>query len=340
MSESTPLTQVVRSPVSALARHRSGAPRGSALVMADAHGRWHLVGPGTSARAAGVRFRDVARGRYRSIYEVRLGERFSAFALNLAAGDSGQIVEAEVQLSWWVSDPVATAATRVVAGEPLVRRAVGNRLQRIAQTHPASALAAAEQLAADELRAVSYLDDCGLAYGNGRVVLRLAETGRGQTDELGRLQRELDVEEARMELERRRILFFGELLEAGDQGLLAYWLARSPDDVREVLERMPAGAASWPPAWKAAAAPLPTEDRPAALSAALFDELDEYERQHLREVIVSTLVAMGRDELAHTLVDRPGPAVRPAPEPAAHSNGHAGAQSNGHAGTARHRPAS
>jgi hypothetical protein len=310
MTESNPLTQVVHSPVAALVRHRSGAPRGSALVLADGHGDWRLVGPGAPARSAGVRFRDVARGRYRSIYQVKLGERFSSFDLNLAAGDGGRIVEAEVQLSWWVADPVATAAARIMEGEPLVRRAVGRRLQRIAQTHAASEIAAAEQTAELELQGVTRLDGGGLAYGNGHVTLRLAEAGRTQVDELDRLQRELAVEDARLELQRRRIVFFGELLQSGQHGLLALWLSRSPEDIREVLEKLPApGAASWPPAWEELVAAAPAQ-APAMLPAGLFDELEEHERQHLREVIVSTLVAMGRDELAHALVDRTRPAER------------------------------
>jgi hypothetical protein len=310
MNDSTPLTQVVHSPVAALARHRSGAPRGSALVLADGHGGWRLVGPGATARSAGVRFRDVARGRYRSIYEVKLGERFSAFALNLAAGDSGRVVEAEVQLSWWVSDPVATAASRISDGEPLVRRAVGRRLQRIAQTHPASALAAVEQTAELELQAVSQLSEVGLSYGNGHAVLRLAEATHAPTED-DTIRRELRAEDAKLELQRRRTVFFGELLRAGHHGLLAYWLANSsaPDDVREVLDRLPTPAsAAWPEAWNdLAAAAAAAQEHTSLLPAALFAELEEYEREHLREVIVSTLLAMGREDFANVLIEQGWP---------------------------------
>jgi hypothetical protein len=311
MSDSTPLTQVVHSPVAALARHRNGAPRGSALVLADGHGGWRLVGPGATARSAGVRFRDVARGRYRSIYQVRLGERFSAFSLNLAAGEAHRIVEAEVQLSWWVSDPVAVAASRISDGEPLVRRAVAGRLQRIAQTHPTSAIAAAEQAAELELQAVAQLSDIGLSYGNGHAVLRLAQPSRAQADD-DQLQRDLRAEDARLEMQRRRTVFFGELLRAGHHGLLAYWLANSsaPDDVREVLDRLPTPAsAAWPEAWNdLAAAAAAAQEHSALLPAALFAELEEYEREHLREVIVSALLSMGREEFAGALVEQGWPA--------------------------------
>jgi len=316
MIDSTPLTQIVHSPVSALARHRRGTARGSALVLADGHGGWRLVGPGATAKSAGVRFRDVAKGRYRSIYQVRLGERFSAFSLNLAAGDGGKIVEADVQLSWWVSDPVATAASRIVDGDPLVRRAVGHRLQRIAQTHPASALAAAEQAAELELQAVSQLPDVGLSYGNGHVVLKLAEAGRGQVDEADRLQRELRIEDAKLELQRRRTVFFGELLRSGHHGLLAYWLSNSssPEDMREVLDRLPTPAsASWPAAWdELAAAAAAAQERAALMPAALFAELEEYERDQLRSVIIASLMSMGREELAHSLVEQGWPTGRDA----------------------------
>ncbi len=316
MSDSTPLTQIVHSPVSALAKHRRGAPRGSALVLADGHGGWRLVGPGATARSAGVRFRDVARGRYRSVYQVRLGERFSAFGLNLAAGDGGRIVEAEVQLSWWVSDPVATAAARIVEGEPLVRRAAGERLQRIAQTHPVSALTAAEQLADLELKAVAHLPDVGLSYGNGHVVLRLAEPVRAQVDEVDRLQREMQIEDAKLELQRRRTVFFGELLRSGHHGLLSYWLANSSsaEDMREVLDRLPTPAtAAWPAAWdELTAAAAAAGEQHTLLPATLFAELQEYEREHLQEVIVATLVSMGRDEMAQALVEQGWPAGRPA----------------------------
>lgn len=311
MTDSAPLTQIVHSPVSALARHRRGAPRGSALVLADGHGGWRLVGPGATARSAGVRFRDVARGRYRSIYQVRLGERFSAFALNLAAGDGGRIVEAEVQLSWWVSDPVATAASRIVDGDPLIRRAVGSRLQRIAQTHPASALTAAEQTAELELQAVSQLPEVGLSYGNGHVVLKLADPARVHFDEADQLQRELRAEDAKLELQRRRTVFFGELLRAGHHGLLAYWLSNSssPEDVREVLDRLPSpAAASWPAEWDEIAAAAASRDKSALLPAALYAELEEYEREHLRQVIVATLISMGREELGHALIEQGWPA--------------------------------
>jgi hypothetical protein len=310
MTDSTPLTQVVTAPVAALARHRSGAPRGSALVLADGQGGWRLVGPGASARSAGVRFRDVARGRYRSIYQVKLGERFSAFGLNLAAGDGVRMIEAEVQLSWWVSDPVATAASRISDGEPLVRRAVGARLQRIAQTHPVSALAAAEQAAELELRAVHQLADVGLSYGNGHAVLRLAEPSRAQAHD-DDLQRELRVEDAKLELQRRRTVFFGELLRAGHHGLLAYWLANSsaPDDVREVLDRLPTpAAAAWPDAWNdIAEAAAAAQEQSSLLPAALFAELEEYERERLREVIVATLLSMGREDFANVLIQQGWP---------------------------------
>jgi hypothetical protein len=80
--------------------------------------------------------------------------------------------------------------------------------------------------------------------------------------------------------------------------------------MREVLERLPGQApTSWPPAWEDLAPPS-AEAHLALFHAGLFSELDEYERQHLREVIVSTLVAMGRDELAYALVDRALPAER------------------------------
>jgi hypothetical protein len=141
------------------------------------------------------------------------------------------------------------------------------------------------------------------------VVLRLAEPHRVQVDEADRLQQELRVEDAKLELQRRRTVFFGELLRAGHHGLLAYWLSNSssPEDVREVLDRLPTPAsASWPAAWDDLAAAAAKHES-ALLPAALFAELEEYEQEHLREVIVSTLAAMGRDDLASILVEQGWP---------------------------------
>jgi hypothetical protein len=281
----SPLTEVVHSPLSELLRHRRGTRSRTALVFGDGS-TWRLVGPGADARAAGVRLRDVARGRFRSIYRVRLGERLAAFDLNLAAADSGAIVEASIQLSWWVSDPVAAAASRVIDGAPLVRLAVGRCLADVVRSHSAAEVAAAEQRADLELAAVTHIPGAGLSYGYGHATFTVPEGGRAQLAELDRLRRELDVEDARLQLERRRILFYGELLRAGREAVLAYWLAHSPQDIAQVYDRLPAE---------------PLSDAGALLPGRLVAELDDFERSQLREEIGAALVAMGREDLAKTL---------------------------------------
>lgn len=290
----SPLTEVVYNPVSELLKHRRGTRRGTALVFGDGQA-WRMVGPGVSARNAEVRLRDVLRGRYRSVYRVRLGERLNAFDLNLAAADSGAVIEATVQLSWWVSDPVAAASSRTIDGGPLVRLAVGRRLADIARGHASADVGAAEQQAALELAAVSHLPHAGLSYGYGHTAFTLAAAGREQLSELDRLRRELDLEDARLQLERRRILFFGELLRTGREGLLAYWLARSPEDVQKVFDRLHGPSAEqWASGWQA-------EQPPALLPGRLVQELDDFERSQLRTEIAAALVAMGREDLAYTL---------------------------------------
>ncbi|WP_380281689.1 hypothetical protein [Kitasatospora purpeofusca] len=281
--------RAARAPWREILGHRWSGRRDRALVLRDRAGRHHLSG--TSRRRSGTdEDGPGASGLwgYEGAYLVPLDERPAVRAVGVPTPYGTESFD--VHVLWWAHDPVQVVRTGTVRGWYPVRKDLEGRLRHLYDQYAA----AGQRLGAPEvmqyLAAPHSMADCGLGYRvtdvcarESATELRLGDGGGGAG-----LPRGWN-EESKEEYE-----FCRYAVQQGPVYLAALWLARRPEEVRQVLDwtvdhaDLLRGATDWQDA-----------------VAGLLGRLTAQEQQELSRLLRDRLVALGRSV--------PGPPSPPPP---------------------------
>ncbi|MFB7471338.1 hypothetical protein [Kitasatospora sp. NPDC056184] len=283
-------TRAARAPWREILGHRWSGRRDRALVLRDRAGDHHLAG--TARRRFGTDEDGPGQGApglwgYDGAYLVQLDERPALRAVGIPTPYGTESFD--VHVLWWAHDPVQVVRTATVRGWYPVRKDLEGRLRRLHEQYAA----AGRRLGASEvmqyLAAPYAMADCGLGYRVTDVCARenADELRLGDGGGAG-LPRGWN-EESKEEYE-----FCRRAVQQGPVYLAALWLARRPEEVRQVLDwtvdhaDLLRGATDWQDA-----------------VAGLLGRLTPQEQQELSRLLRDRLVALGRSV--------PGPASPPSP---------------------------
>ncbi|WP_436775764.1 hypothetical protein [Yinghuangia sp. YIM S09857] len=216
------LTPVVGSRLVAYVKHRLSLHRSHALV------------PVTDTTDNGGRLAALRSAR--DAYWVHLGERTANFACHVGASGShhGQMVD--VSVVWWVNNPQVVVDRRVLDAVPYVRRDIQHRLTDFATDRSWPSTIAMQEQCNAYLQPTAVLDAIGIGYGHVHVDVTDPTMPEIRKAELDDVRWSSDVELERQQLERLRLDYYQRLVEDGPVALLAYWLQRRPDDIREIID--------------------------------------------------------------------------------------------------------
>ncbi|WP_230396669.1 hypothetical protein [Streptomyces blattellae] len=259
-----------------------------ALVLRDLGGGYHLVrarhatshgaalDTGEAPKKAAVfRTRTRLRG-YDSAFYVRLDEHSGTRAVALPTHYGTESVDVEVL--WWVHDPVQVVRSRTIHGWLAVRKALDRRLRRLKEEYAADGHGVGASEMMQHLVVPHELADCGLTYrgvdisareGDGE--LRLGEPG------------DAGLPYSWSDTSREEYVFCKQAVQDGPVSLAALWLIRHPDQVSQVLDwtvnhsSLIRGESNW-------------QDE----VAGLLGKLTTQERQELSEMLRDRLVVLGR----------------------------------------------
>lgn len=304
-------TQATRAPWREILRHRWSGRRDRALVLLDQTGMYHQLGE-RRPRAADVGEEGGAVPRlgllgFDRAFLVELNERpgFRAVALPTPYGTES----VEVHVLWWVQDAAQVVRTRTSRGWLPVRKDLEGRLRQLGDQF----VAAQTRLGPDELvqylAAPYVLPHLGLAYRVTDVFAR----EHGNELRLGTPDA-TDVPFDWTAKSKEEYAFCRRQVQDGPVALAALWLARKPDEVRDVLDwvvnhaDLLRGETTW-------------QDQ----MALMLGKLTAQEQQELSKMLRDRLVALGRQV--------PGPPPQP-PGPGfsklhTHVNGWSGGLPNG-----------
>ncbi|MEV6616590.1 hypothetical protein AB0N31_22585 [Streptomyces sp. NPDC051051] len=259
-----------------------------ALVLRDLGGGYHLAGARHATshgavlhtgeapkEAAAFRTRTRLRG-YDSAYLVQLDEHSGTRAVALPTHYGTESVD--VQVLWWVHDPVQVVQSRTTHGWLAVRKALDRRLRHLKEEYAADGhgLAAPEMM--QNLAVPRELPDCGLTYRATDISAR-EDDGELRLGEPG----DASLPYSWSDTSREEYAFCKQAVQDGPVSLAALWLIRHPDQVSQVLDwtvnhsSLVRGETNW-------------QDE----VAGLLGKLTTQERQELSEMLRDRLVALGR----------------------------------------------
>ncbi|MFD4659735.1 hypothetical protein ACFWP2_29380 [Kitasatospora sp. NPDC058444] len=304
-------TQATRAPWREILRHRWSGRRDRALVLVDRAGMHHQLGErrpesaGVGA-AIGAVPRLGLRGFDRA-YLVELDERPGVRAVGLRTPYGTESVE--IHVLWWVQDAAQVVRTRTGQGWLPVRKDLEGRLRQLNDQFAAAQARLGPEELVQYLAAPYVLPHFGLGY---RVTDVLARE-RGGELRLGAPDA-TDVPFDWTAKSKEEYAFCRRQVQDGPVALAALWLARKPDEVRDVLDwvvdhaELLRGETTW-------------QDQ----MALMLGKLTTQEQEELSKVLRDRLVALGRQV--------PGPPPQPPGQGFtklhSHVNGWSGAVPNG-----------
>lgn len=304
-------TQATRAPWREILSHRWSGRRDRALVLVDRQGLYHQLGKG-SPGPVGPGMADGTAGRlglrgFDRAYLVNLDERTDVRVVRLRTSYGLQSLE--VRFLWWVHDAARVVQTRTSQGVLPVRKDLDGRLHWFKEQYAASGARLGPEELAQNLAAPYVLSHYGLGYRVTDVCAR----ERGDELRLGEPEA-TDVPFDWTVKSEEEYDFCRRQVQNGPVALAALWLARKPDEVREVLDwvvnhaDLLRGETTW-------------QDR----LALMLGTLTAQEQEELSKLLRDRLVALGRQV--------PGPPPQP-PGPGSaklhtHINGWAGGVPNG-----------
>ncbi|MEU1283446.1 hypothetical protein [Kitasatospora sp. NPDC005856] len=304
-------TQATRAPWREILRHRWSGRRDSALVLVDRAGMHHQLGPsrprpadvgedGGSARRLGLSGFDRA-------YLVKLDERPGLRTVGLPTPYGTESVE--VHVLWRVHDAAQVVRTGTSRGWLPVRKDLDRRLRQLREQFAAAQSRLGPDQLLQYLAAPYVLPHFGLSYR----VTDVSEREHGNELRLGAPDA-TDMPFDWMAKSQEEYAFCRRSVQDGPLALAGLWLARKPDEVRDVLDwvvnhaDLLRGETTW-------------QDQ----MALMLGKLTTQEQEEISKVLRDRLVSLGR----HI----PGPPPQP-PGPGfskihSHVNGWAGDVPNG-----------
>ncbi|MFE4977364.1 hypothetical protein ACFRAR_35305 [Kitasatospora sp. NPDC056651] len=285
-------TQATRAPWREILWHRWSGRRDQALVLGDRHGLYHQLGKGRPGPAdmgegGGFAARLGLRG-FDQAFLVNLTERSGVRAIGLRTAYGRETLE--IHFLWWVHDAARVVQTRTSRGEVPVRKDLDGRLHQLEEQFAVAGTRLGPEELVHYLAAPYVLPHCGLGYRvtdvsgrDGGSELRLGEPDA------------MDVPFDWTVKSKEEYEFCRRWVQDGPVALAALWLARKPDEVRDVLDwvvnhaDLLRGDTTW-------------QDR----MALMLGKLTEPEQEELSMILRDRLVSLGRQV--------PGPAQQP-PQP-------------------------
>ncbi|MFE6052667.1 hypothetical protein ACFQ6N_18080 [Kitasatospora sp. NPDC056446] len=291
-------TQATRAPWREILLHRWSGRRDRALVVRDGAGAHHRLGERRrdlpeAGRPVGPGAEDGPgpkpglRGFDRA-YLVELEERPGVRAVRLPTPYGTESMD--VHVLWWVHDPAQVVRTRTSRGWLPVRKDLEGRLHRLNEQFAA----AQTRLGPDELlqylAAPYLLPQLGLCYRVADVAAREHgnELRLGEPDAA-------DVPFDWLAKSEEEYRFCRRAVQDGPVALAALWLARKPDEVRDVLDwavghaELLRGETTW-------------QDQ----LAGMLGKLTAQEQQELSRMLRDRLMALGR-QVPGPAPQQPGP---------------------------------
>ncbi|MFG2917526.1 hypothetical protein ACGF0D_32110 [Kitasatospora sp. NPDC048298] len=281
-------TQATRAPWREVLWHRWSGRRDRALVLGDRHGVYHQLGKGHPKPAGGPTGRSGLRGIDQA-YLVDLNERPGMRDVRLPT--SYGTVSLEVHVLWWVHDAARVVQTRTGQGWLPVRKDLDGRLHQLREQFAASGTRLGTEELLQYLAAPYVLPHYGLGYRVADVSTREHgnELRLGEPDAM-------DMPFDWTAKSQEEYAFCRRQVQDGPVALAALWLARKPDEVRDVLDwvvdhaDLLRGETTW-------------QDQMALMLGKVTDQ----EQEELSRILRDRLVALGRQV--------PGPAQQPPAPP-------------------------
>ena len=181
-----------------------------------------------------------------TLYEVDTGLHHTSVQFDLPADGDTSTFRTTAAIEWRVTVPQQVVQDNLRDVREALAPLLQERLGRVTRKFGVGEIAEAEKAVADEMAR----EDPGAAYGlKTRVVLRLMADEKGAEHVATRreLEREIEIEDLRQQYRRKqeeneqemlrtRLDLYRVIIASGDVEQFALRLARSPDDVRAVVE--------------------------------------------------------------------------------------------------------
>lgn len=181
-----------------------------------------------------------------SVYEVALGRHVTRFELPLPAAGDAEFFKAEAAVRWQVEDPVLVVRQQVRDVAELVRDDLVDRLRYVSRRFRLTEAQLADEAVQAGLDSERFElgSDLGLRTKvhvridlSERVVERVRE-GTGLDHQLTLAEKEHALnrrkEQQQSELVRERARAFEDLLARGDEGKIAYFMAKDPEKAFQI----------------------------------------------------------------------------------------------------------
>ncbi|MFE4358550.1 hypothetical protein [Kitasatospora sp. NPDC056800] len=273
-------TQATRAPWREILRYRWSGRRDRALVLVDRAGMHHQL-MASRPRADGMGEDGGAAARlglrgFDRAYLVELDERSGLRGVGLPTPYGTESVE--VHVLWWVHDAAQVVRTRTSRGWLPVRKDLDGRLHQLRERFVTAQTSLGPDQLMQYLAAPYVLPQFGLSYR----VTGVSEREHGNELRLGAPDA-TDMPFDWMAKNQEEYAFCRRSVQDGPVALAGLWLARKPDEVRDVLDwvvnhaDLLRGETTW-------------EDR----MALMLGKLTEQEQEEISKVLRDRLVALGR----------------------------------------------
>jgi hypothetical protein len=212
-----------------IATHRIGRKPESVLVAKCTDGRWatnalrHERPRGAVPLTAGMA-KEIDR-----LYEVDTSLRVIVFAVSLVIEEPSNVLKADVQVCWQITDPVRAVSDQVESPVDIVRPAAERELLALFERSEMTEPVQFEKLVADSMQDMRAIAGTGLKWG--RVLVRVRPTEANI--QAVRTSRVIDRE--KRAIVKDRIEFYSDVINTAPIGLLAMWLSEDPSAAKDVL---------------------------------------------------------------------------------------------------------
>jgi hypothetical protein len=205
----------------------SKPPRGEpgvAIVLYRDHGASAALNPGKPLSMA-----DLAWGKFAGYYRVDVGTHEFEFRINIPSKENGLNFDAKVDIVYFVSEPSIVVDKQIRDPEALLKAYATETMRSISRRHEIDRSEDAEQEISNSFRRGYNLNGISIS----KINVELSPDAEANTHIRGK-----GLDRLRFEREKNQAQLYKSLIQQGEWELLAFKLAKNPDDVDQVIESM------------------------------------------------------------------------------------------------------
>lgn len=169
------------------------------------------------------------------LYEVDVSRTVMRFTSVFETEKEGAIVDGDITVVWYVSDPVGLIKRPKFDHLDAIRNAVEDRLRPMIRKAALDEIEGMADKADTVLTPMIPLREGPISWGDASTLFRLTGAGALHRHSLEEIRRARIVDREQRAMDRERINFYTEVIDSGQVSLLAMLLSNDKEKVQEVL---------------------------------------------------------------------------------------------------------